>query len=170
MSDVFGDSLLPVEQYHRMLAEARSFIFACYKMSGCRSLNEVRVKTWQDKMRRNTLEPPKLCSLPPTEAAFRENALRGHLAVAIQRDCLKTDAPDLASTEHGWYRTEGKPFLLPKIVSLGTPLAPADLLKVFKCGCSSNRPCAMKRSSCKANGLRCTIFCHCRGEDDCHNK
>ena len=70
----------------------------------------------------------------------------------------------------GPYGTWVVPFLLPKIVSLGTPLAPADLLRVFKCGCSSNRPCAMKRSSCKANGLRCTIFCHCRGEDDCHNK
>ena len=31
------------------------------------------------------------CSLPPTEAAFRESALRAQMAVAIWRDCLKRD-------------------------------------------------------------------------------
>ena len=37
----------------------------------------------------------------PTETAFRENALRGNLAVAIWRDCLETDLPALDPTENG---------------------------------------------------------------------
>ena len=51
-----------------------------------------------------------------------------------------------------------------------TLLAPAELLKVLKCGCCSNTPCNTRRCTCKANGLDCTLFCQCRGEDDCHNK
>lgn len=77
---MFGDSSLPVAQYHKLLAEARVFILACYKMSDCASLTEARVKVWQNKMKMNSLEPPKLCSLPPTEAAFTQNPLRDHLA------------------------------------------------------------------------------------------
>ena len=124
---------------------------------------------WQNKMRGNALEPPKLCPLSLTDAAFRQNVLHAHLVVAVWRDCLKTDPPALAPTDHGWYRPEGKAFLLPVVVPAGIPLAPAELLKVLKCGCSNSTPCASKRCSCKANGLSCTLFCHCRG-DDCHNK
>lgn len=168
--NVFGDSSLPMEQYHKLLAEARAFILVCYNMSGCESLNEARVKAWQNKMRRNALEPPKLCSLPPTDAAFRENALRGHLAVAVMRDCLKPDPPALAPVDHGWHHCEGSTILFPTIVPPDTPLAPGDLLKLIKCACSSDQSCATKRCSCKSNGLNCTIFCSCRGGDDCHNK
>lgn len=139
-------------------------------MSDCNSLNVARVKVWQNKMKRNALQPPKLCSLPPTDAAFRENALRGHLAVATWRDCLKRDPPSLAPTEHGWYHPDGSTMLFPTIVPQNTPLAPADLLKLIKCGCSSDKSCSSKRCSCKANGLGCTIFCHCKGEDECYNK
>ena len=42
--DVFGDSSLPAEQYHKLLADARAFILACYKLSDCESLSEARVK------------------------------------------------------------------------------------------------------------------------------
>lgn len=158
-----------MEDYHRLLSEARDFILACYKMSDCDSLDSARVKMWQNKMRRNALDPPKLCSLPPTEIAFRENALRAHLAVVTWRDCLNTDAPVLDPTEHGWYHPEGSTMLLPTVVPPGTPLAPDDLLKVIKCGCCSDKPCATKRCSCKSSGLSCTSFCHCRGQGDCWN-
>lgn len=159
-----------MNQYDKLMAEARTFILACYKMGECESLNEARVKSWQNKMRRNALDPPKLCSLPPTETAFRENVLRAHLAATVWHDCLKSDAPVLDPTKHGWYRPEGNTFLLPTVVPPNTLLAPTDLLKLIKCGCSSDKPCATKRCNCKANKLVCTIFCHCHGVDDCHNK
>ena len=168
--DVFGDSSLPMKQYHKVLAEARSFILACYWMSNCTSLNEAHVQMWQNKMRQDTLEPPKLCALPPTEEAFQQNALRAHLAVAVWKDCVNAHAQSLTPVEHGWYRPGGKPFLLPVVVPVNTPLAPAELLKVLKCGCCSNTPCNTWRCTCKANGLDCYLFCQCRGEEDCHNK
>ena len=167
--DAFGNSSLPMDQYHKMLEEARAFILACYNMNDCTSFNVARVKVWQNKMKRNVLQTPKLCSLPPTDAAFRENALRGHLAVVTWRDCLKIDPPALVPTDHGWYHSDGSTMLFPTIVPQGIPLAPADLLKLIKCGCSSDKPCSSKRCSCKTNALRCTTFCHCKGEDECCN-
>ena len=82
-----------MDQYSQLFAEARAFILACYNMSDCASLNVARIQVWKNKKKRNSLEPPKLCSLPPTEAAFRENALRAHMALAIWLDCLKRDPP-----------------------------------------------------------------------------
>ena len=114
--------------------------------------------------------PSHLHEKRTTETAFRENALHGHLAVAIWRDCLKTDPPALDPTTHGWYHPEGSAALSPTIVLSDSPLAPVGLRKLLKCGCSNETQCANKRCSCKANGLSCTIFCHCRGEDDCNNK
>ena len=166
---MFGDSSLPLERYDEMLAEAQAFILACYNMSDCESLNAARVKVWNNKMRRNALEPPKLCCLPPTQSAFRENALRSHLAAAVMLDCLKTDAPTLNPKDHGWYSPEGSAMLVPTILPPDTPLAPAELLKLIKCSCSAEKLCATKRCSCMGHGLGCTIFCHCRQSGDCHN-
>ena len=159
-----------MDQYSKLFAEARAFILACYSMRDCTSLNVARCQVWKNKMKRNSIEPPKLCSLPLTEAPFSKNVLRAHMAVAIWRDCLKRDPPTLNPTDHGWYHPKGSTMLFPPIVPQGTPLAPADLLKLIKCGCCSDNPCSGKRCSCKANGLGCTLFCHCKGEEDCKNK
>lgn len=167
---LFGDSSVPMNEYNKVLAEARAFILACYNMRDCESLSEARVKVWQNKMKRKVLEPPKLCSLPPTETAFRENALRAHLAVCVMLSCLENDPPSLDPTKHGWYRPEGSTVLHPVVVPPHTPLAPSDLLKFIRCGCASDKPCASRRCTCKSNGLRCTLFCSCRGEEDCSNK
>ena len=66
--DAFGNSALPMDQYRKLFAEARAFILASYTMSDCASLNVARVQVWKNQMKRNSMEPPKLCSLPPTEA------------------------------------------------------------------------------------------------------
>ena len=153
-----------MDQYSKLFAEARAFILACYTMSDCASLNVARVQVWKNQMKRNSMEPPKLCSLPSTEAAFRGNALRAHMAVAIWRDCLRRDPPVLHPTDHGWYHPEGSTMLFPMSVPQSTPLAPADLLKLIKCSCFIDNPCSSKRCSCKANGLGCTLFCHFKGE------
>ena len=105
-----------------------------------------------------------ISNTPPTETAFRENALHGHLAVAIWRDCLKTDPPALDQTDNRWYHPEGSAALSPTIVPSDSPQAPAELLKLLKYGCSIEPPCPTKRCSCKANVLSCTMFCHCRGD------
>ena len=54
---VFGDTSSPMEQYHKMVDEAKTFISACYNMSGCKSLNEARVKVWRNRIKRKFLSP-----------------------------------------------------------------------------------------------------------------
>ena len=95
-------------------ADDMVFILACYNWSYCELFNEARVKAWHNKMRWNFPElPPKPCSIPPTETVFIENTLRGHLTVAIIRDCFKADRSALDTTEHGWYYPEGSTPLFP---------------------------------------------------------
>ena len=155
--------------YHKMIDEATAFILACYHLSGRMTLTEARVDAWKTKMRKTALEPPKLCSLPPTTPAFRENALRAHYQLAVWRDALHQSPPSLTATDHGWSRVEGHANITPTIVPLGTPLAPMELLKVIKCGCDSNKPCSTNRCGCKAHVMKCTFFCVCRGGDACSN-
>ena len=70
---VLGRTSLSQEE---VIDEARPFNLEYYGINECTSLNEARVKVWESRMRRSTLEPPKLCSLPPTDAAFKQNVLR----------------------------------------------------------------------------------------------
>ena len=116
------------------------------------TLTEARLRMWQNTMKRNALEAPKLFPLPPTEAAFKENALRGHLAVVIWRECLEADPPLHSQTDHGWhYSDDGRAVLMPTVVPDNTPLAPDSLLKVVKRGCRSDRPCAKRRCTCRVH-------------------
>ena len=88
-------------------------------------------------MQKNSLEAPKLCSLPPTEAAFRENVLRAHYAAAIMKSSLNPDPPTLSPTKHGWYLAEDFHILLPKMMPSDTSIAPNALIKLIKYSCSS---------------------------------
>ena len=75
--------------------------------------------------------------------------------MAIRGDCFKTDLPALDPTELRWYHPEGSITLFPTIIPSYIHLAPpAQLLKLLKCGCSSEKPCVTmytKRCSCQAN-------------------
>ena len=88
-----GDSSLKKPAYTEMFDEARQFILECYGMGNCPSLHDARVQAWEKKMKRNSLVPPKLCALPPTEAAFQQNVLRAHLAAATMFDCHNPSPP-----------------------------------------------------------------------------
>ena len=85
-------------------------------------------------------------------------------------DCLKIDLPALHPADNDWYHSEGSAMIFPAIVPQGIPLAPADLFKIIMCGCCSENLFSSKRRSCKANGLKCTLFCNFKGEEDCKNK
>ena len=67
------------------------FILSCYGLSACADLTEARVRSWERKMGRNVLEPPKLKSLPPTVEAFNQNVQRAHLAASIMKGSLNPD-------------------------------------------------------------------------------
>ena len=122
-------------------------------------------------MRRRVLEPPRLCSLPPTSAAFQQNLLRAHYQTSIWLNALNSDPPKFDPLTHGWSLKQGsRPMHMPTHLPDGTIMAPAHLIKVIKCSCGSTSICSTKRCSCKSTGLKCTLFCLCQGNDTCHNK
>ena len=92
----------------------------------------------EDKDKEKCSGTPKLCLLPTTSPAFRENALRAYYLLAVWCDVLHQSRPSLTSTEHGWSGVEGHSNITPTIERLSTPLAPMELLKIIKCECNSN--------------------------------
>ena len=145
------------------------FLLQCYHLPECLDLNEARVRSWEKKMARNVLEPPKLKSLPPTEVSFRQNVLRAHLAAATMTGSLNPDPPQLITTEFGWYLPEGFDILLPRVTPEGTKMAPDVLIKVIECQCKTYTPCRTKQCICRKHTLKCTFLCKCRSTDICNN-
>ncbi|KAG1683695.1 hypothetical protein GQR58_009834 [Nymphon striatum] len=78
------------------------------------------------------LTAPKLCALPPTTEAFKENVARVHLQVAIWLHALDQDPPSLEPNEHGWSQEEGSNVHNPITVPADILLAPPELLKLIK--------------------------------------
>ena len=114
-------------------------------------------------MRKSALEPPKLCSLPTTYPAFREIALSAHYQLSVWRNAMHQSPPSPTATDHGWPGVEGHAKITSTIVPLGISLYPMKLLKIIKCGCDSNMTYSSNRCGCKAHGIKCTMFCMCRG-------
>ena len=74
-------------------------------------------------MGKRTLEPPNLSSLPPTNVAFRENALRALHQLIEWRNSLETTTLMLDPTLRGWKRVERRNTVVPTMVPKGTVLA-----------------------------------------------
>ena len=53
--------------------------------------------------------------------------------------------------------------ILPTMIPPGTPLVRANLMKLNKCGCNSNKPCATRQCNCKAYGLGIQYFVLTKG-------
>ena len=153
-----------------IMQEAQPLVSACYlEKETHTSMTETRKAVWRAKMRRGVLEPPKLCTLPPTDAAFLENALRAHLQLATWLSATTGTPPAMDPLEYGWcLKGATGSIKYPTVVPPDTTLAPEELLRVIKCGCTSSH-CTSKKCSCKVAGLKCTILCLCRGGDECEN-
>ena len=137
-----------------------------HHLTTCTSLNEARVQMWQNKMRRNT---QTVCSSPDWGSVSTECSASTSCSCCLEGLCERTyPIPDTSRT---WVVPSRRQTISPSCCSpCKHTLDPAELLKVLKCGCCSNTPCNTRRCTCKANGLDCTLFYQCRGEDDCHNK
>ena len=83
---------------------------------------------------------------------------------------LQKDPPDLPPTEYGWEKDEATKALVPVTVAQGVELAPADVLRLTRCGCASDQPCSNGRCTCTTAQLSCTTFCACHGDEECCNK
>ena len=159
-----GDMTLSVEEAHE---QSTSFMLFCYGHPECSSLNDVRQKIWSRKVSRSIGAAPKLQSLPPTNEAFTENVARAHLQVAIWKQALELNPPNVDPLTHGWTRHDGPTSLTPTTIPDNVPLAPDDILKMIKCSCNSATPCNSRRCGCQNVNMPCTSFCTYQGGDGC---
>ncbi|KAL8585712.1 hypothetical protein ACOMHN_049058 [Nucella lapillus] len=70
--------------------QATQFMCACYGIDDATSMTGARVKVWMARTGKKTAaKMPKLCSLPSTSEAFRENVKRAHHQCAVWRSALQ---------------------------------------------------------------------------------
>jgi len=61
-------------------------------------------------------------------------------------------------------------YIIPVTVAEGVVLAPLDVLKLTRCGCATDQPCATARCTCATAQLSCTILCGCNRMKECCNR
>ena len=81
--------------------EGTELFLQCYGYPKLHTMTEARVRSWKKRVAaKNTA--PLLESLPPTDAALRENFKRGHLQAAIWLSSLLADPPEVDISLYGW--------------------------------------------------------------------
>lgn len=153
-----------------IVKQATQFAVATYGQKSCNTLNEARAKVWKTRIGKGCSRMPKLCSLPPTDAAFQENLKRAHLQTFLWKNALKLVPQKLDPLEFGW-KKDGD-MLCPTTVPSGYKLVPDYIQKIISCNCSSDTPCESVRCGCNKAGMTCSVFCTCQQQDAvsvCHN-
>lgn len=152
-----------------IIKEATQFMAACYGISSpVSSMTECRQLLWAQKTGKSQ-SAPKLCSLPPTTESFELNVKRAHHQVAQWYSAITGVPPGLSPTDYGWEKDCVNKSLIPRNLPDGVQYAPEHILKLVKCGCSSQQPCHTGRCSCMGHQLVCTIFCACGSGSTCCN-
>ena len=86
----------PGHSMESVIQQATSFIYACYEQTNCSTMSETRLKVWLSKTGKGS-STPKLCTLPPTTKAFKENVKRALVWQSLEAQ----NPPELDSTEYG---------------------------------------------------------------------
>ena len=161
----------PTVQMGLVVEEATNFIAACYGSGNVPNMSTARYNIWTSKMANKKLtSAPSLKVLPPTTEAFQQHVHRAHFQAAIWRSALKPDPPVLDPQDYGWSVDANTQSLQSVSLSADVSTAPMDVLKLIRCGCSSEHPCSTARCSCYAAHLHCSIFCGCQDDNRCPNK
>ena len=135
------------------IEEAGVALFRFIYHAGNQSLSKTRFTLFSRHAASGKLNPQ---SLPPTEGAAKQHALRAYLQLWdwITLECMHFDP-----LHYGW-RVNDKNEYEP-IPSLD-PIAPKHLLELTHCNCQKN--CYNRRCSCKKNDMRCISACgYCKG-------
>ena len=110
------------------------------------NLSSARYEVWLSKTsKRKTTGVPKLKSLSQHRKYLSKMWRWAHYQVCIWNSALEKDPSDLLPTDFGREKDEATKSLLPVTVAEGVALAPPDVLKLRRCGCATDQPCAAAR-------------------------
>ena len=90
-----------------IMTQATPYILACYGQTKCMTMTEAGQKMWDKKVSRSVASAPKLSSLPPMTESFAQNAARAHLQVAVWRNALELNPPQMEPRSFGWTQVAG---------------------------------------------------------------
>ena len=140
----FGEEAVLSEQD---FALAERFLVRVW--AGVRS--KTTAETFDQLRLENFVNGSSLESLPPTSSVINGHLKRGFFLVKQACNLLKNPNNSDDPLEHGWVERFG--MLLPdkNLKSL-----PEFVLKICKC----QKSCESKNCRCKAEGVKCTIYCH----------
>ena len=93
-----------------------------------------------------------------------------HFQACIWKAALDEEPPNLDPLEFEWIKDDLAKYLCAVSLLQDVPLAPAELLKMIQCMCSSDQPCSSLRCGCVSGQLPCSLFCKCGGTDSCCNQ
>ena len=161
------------ENMEDILSAASEYVACCYGCKLCTNLSDIHFNVWLTKTGRKTATTStKLKSLPPTSEAFEEHVKRAHFQTAIWKYALHPDPPKWDPTKFGWCKHETSKSLVPVTVADGVEPAPPEVLKMIRCGCSSDEACSAGKCGCNTGQLSCSQFCTCQKLDTitCHNR
>ena len=149
-------------QEEDVLKAGTNFLASLYGSAQVSDLNSLRYQVFSKKK-----DPPKIKTLPPTNASAAEHIRYAHLQTLIWYAADQMGPPDVDISKYGWKLDAHN---VPQPVYGPTAVAPASLLKVVACTCKSDNPCATNRCSCRAAGLSCTSYCKCDVDTNCVNE
>ena len=89
------------------------------------------------------------------------------LQIAIWKNLTNPQTPVVDVLSYGWQKEEAEKYLIP--IDSDTRLIPDELLKIFKCGCSSESSCKSGHCACNKSRLSCSSFCQCENGIGCFN-
>ncbi|KAG0717404.1 hypothetical protein GWK47_008061 [Chionoecetes opilio] len=151
----------PEAQHETIIREATQFIAACYgeKVGPNDSMSDIRYRHWISSMgRKSAASVHQLKTIPPTSEAFVENVNRAHFQACIWRSALTGEAPDMDPLDNDWVSDDDFGVLMPVTLPPQTEIAPAAVMKLIQCGCSSETPCSTERCGCVAGQMSCSAF------------
>lgn len=144
-----------------LIRQGTDFITACYGSKCNGSMSDVRFNMWQYKTGHSQSKTFKLPSLPPTSEAIALHVRRAHYQACTWRAALESDPPSIDPNEYGWKADQSTKTLIPVALPAQVLPAPAAVLSLLCCSCSTAEPCANRRCSCHRSGIACSIFCKC---------
>ena len=160
----------PCADLEDILLESSRFITACYGWKRS-DFSKIRYELWLVKTSKQKLaSTPNLKSLPPTQAAFNEKVERAYLQASIWNAALNRDPPNMNATAFGWSRDKCSETLI-RTVQLPPAIeaAPAEVLLMLKCGCSTDEPRQTAQCGCATFQMTCTVFCKWFLSNNCQN-
>lgn len=149
-----------------VVKQATQFAVASYGQKNCNTLYEGRIKICKIRIGKGSYTMPKLCSLPPTDAAFQKDLKRAHPQTFIWKNVLKSEPPKIDLLQYGQHK-DGDILCLTTVLAK-TQLVPEYIQKIISCCWSGDLSCESIQCGCNKAGITCSLFCSCeqKGSDN----